>query len=670
MYEQALAKGKPGAALLNNAANHYLACGRPAQAREFYAKLLSLNPGHVNANLQLARLAVESREPFAHRYLLRLSANSDPEILSEAGMLYARLGEYRRAQEVFQRVVAAKPGVFEGLWNLGRASARAGDLVRAREALDAALRLRPEDGGVLFELGTVQAAAGEMTQAVYLLARAHDKLPGEPNVTLALARASQDAGFYGDAAVAYDRYVKLRPDDEAARRDRARALANVEERAEEGRRELGAYVARRPDDPVGHFQLAQICWKDDPEKSLAHLAEAVRLDAKLAPAHTATAWLLRRLGRDAEAIPHLEVALKLSPGDVHALDQYGLALLTLERTAEAVKAFRRGAAASANDWEVRLHLGRALMETGNEAEAKKWLDEYKRLRPSRQRDPRREAGMIELAVLPESERRAREIQRFRQLVESRPDDARLRIPLAALLLADGRASDAERELTELLNRSGEEPLIAEAGRLLLNAGHAALAIPYLKRAGMALDLALAEMQVNGPGAALEIVQRIPPEEHTSDVHLLKAKILDELGESAEARELLRGAKGWTQARPNLVGRAALQLSRYGDHVEAAQVIAFALTVEPNNRDLLLAEALSLALGGRSAEAELKLSRLEERWPEWDRPYRLHAVILAELKRTSEAQRKRNTYAALAGLPDGACAQLRDWLAPPCVGGPW
>ncbi len=67
IYRQALARGAPSAALLNNAGNHYLTCGKPDRARQCFLELLKTNPVHQNANLQMARLSVESKQGQAGR---------------------------------------------------------------------------------------------------------------------------------------------------------------------------------------------------------------------------------------------------------------------------------------------------------------------------------------------------------------------------------------------------------------------------------------------------------------------------------------------------------------------------------------------------------------------------------------------------------------------------
>jgi tetratricopeptide (TPR) repeat protein len=232
----------------------------------------------------------------------------------------------------------------------------------------------------------------------------------------------RDAGYYSDSALAYDEYLQNQPADDTARRDRARVLGYTGARIEEGLRETDAYIARHPEDPVGYYKLAQFTWRTEPGKSLDQLAAALRLDSKFVPAHVSRAWLLHRLGRSDEAVKHLESALRLTPDNLRALDQLGLVYLALDRTTEAEKVLRQAVALAPEDPDVLMHLGRALMAAGREEDAERFLEKYRRVRPRENRNPRSEPGMIELATLSDTERRAREIERFRRLSQSRPDD--------------------------------------------------------------------------------------------------------------------------------------------------------------------------------------------------------------------------------------------------------
>lgn len=626
IYQKALAQQTLAPSLLNNAGNHYLACNQPEKARTYFEQLIRAVPAHRNGNLQLARLA-------------------------------ALRNDFPSAAAILQKLAQTAPADVEILFELGRASARGGNLPRAREALETALRLKPDALPVMVELGLASAASGDYTRAVYLLAQAHSKARNEPGIALALARAAEDAGFYGDSALAYDAYLKLKPGDDSARRDRARVLAQTTTRREEGMKEMTEYAARHPEDAIGHFNLAQFIWQSDPDASLRHLAWALERNPNLAAAHVSRAWLLHRLGRDTEALPHLEAALELTPNDARALDQLGVVQLSLGEAAKAEAALRKAAAQAPADAEIALHLGRAVMDQGRDTEAQTWLDRYQKLRPQRERDARREPGMIELATLAAPQRREREISRFRSMARARPDDPTLQMHLAALLLADGRIDEAAKEYRMLLSMNADAATWREAGRRLLDARQFALAQPFLERAADAIHLAAALLETKGPEAAL---RALGPNGDSPEYLLTKARILDRAGRAAEAGELLTRGLSAPSLSPALAQDAALLLIRANRDRDALALIANS----QQDANTQLTAAVLTALTGNPAEAEIRLRTIEARWPEWHRPYEAHALLLTAAKRTREAAQLTRTAQALGAKPT-ACANLREWFLGSC-----
>lgn len=696
IYRKLLEAGRPWPALLNNLGNHHLICGSPEKARAAFEQLVALEPRHPNANLQLARLALERREGVkALEYLARVrdssaavhllraeaaywagkrgeagaqlaaletKAASDPRLLFHIGLAWARLGAYERAETAFHRVLTELPAEFPVLYNLGRAAARAGHYERAQSALEAALKLRPEDTDALVELGLVHAARRDFNRAIFVLAQARQRAPKRADLVLALARAAEDAGYWGDAAQAYDEYLALRPEDVAARRDRARVLAYSGTRLEEGLREMKWYVAHFPKDPVGYFNLAQFTWRDAPEESLEQLATSIRLDPNFASAHVARAWLLNRLGRAGEAVPHLEAALKIAPKDVRTLDLAGQVYLELDQPAKAEKFLREALSVSPEDHEALLKLGRALMALERDQEAHEVMEKYRRVRPRRYRDPRKEPGMIELATLPEDERRRREIERFRAMAASRPDDPKLQLHLAELILADGRPVEALEEFRKLLELNAEAELLEQAGRALLRAEQPEAARRFLERVAperpaARLDLALAVSATDGAEAALEVLGE-PPKERRGDYLLLKAALLDAAGRPQEAAQVLTQGLAVAGSRSDIARHAAALLFRYDRLEEAIAVVREARRAAPEDADLALLEAAFLVLTNRTEEADTAFRELETRRPEWDRPWLYHGLML-EASRPAEARRKLETAVALgAAGPAAACALAR------------
>lgn len=693
-YQQALAQGPASMALLNNLGNHYVLCGDAEKARSYFERVLKLNPQHANANLQLARIATERRQGTkALDYLSRVG-DSQPDtrmLRAEAlhwagkqaaalalldglrnevagdqrlGFLYgltcARIGAYDRAEAAFSAVLAQHPDDFDVLFNLGKAASRATHYDRALHALEVAVKLRPDDVDSLLELGEVNAAMRDYPRAIYFLAKAKQLAPERPEISLALAHASQAGEYYGDSALAYDEYLRMKPGDDTARRDRALIYGYTGTRLAEGLEELAWYIQKHPDDPLGYYDLAQLSWRDRPEEALDRLAQALRLAPGMAAAHIDIGWLLNRLGRTAEAVPHFQKAMEITPRDFRALDQLGAAYITMDRPADAEKVLRRAVSISPDNPEVLMHLGRALMELGREDEAQPFLVKFQKTRTTRVRGPWKQPGMIESAILSPAERSKREIGRLRQDVRTHPDDPELQLHLASLLLTEGQADEAALEFHALLSKNGESRIWWQAGRFLLGFEQYQLAREFLSRAAVEipaanLDLSTAIFFLEGPKAALRGLEQVPEKERAGDYLLLKAQILDAAGQVAEAEKVLERGTQLSISRPQIARQAALLLVRHNRKDLALDLISKAAGSDP---DLLLTEAIVLALVDRNGDADKALKKIESQWPEWDRPYLVHGLLL-ETSQPVEARRKFQTASALGSRdPALRCAVAR------------
>ncbi len=191
VYRRAIALGRtPG--LLNNYGNHLLATGKVKEARQAFLGVLALDPGHVNADIQLARIAIQQKTPAeAASYLNRLPANlrdrpdvallrmqadyalgkndqadgllkvlsasNDPGQSFLLGNALAAVGRYDKAETFFGRTLEAQPDNFEALYDLGLTASHAGHNERAREVLQKAAQKQPDNAAVLYDLAAVDA---------------------------------------------------------------------------------------------------------------------------------------------------------------------------------------------------------------------------------------------------------------------------------------------------------------------------------------------------------------------------------------------------------------------------------------------------------------------------------------------------------------------------------
>src|SRR5579884_432855 len=109
---------------------------------------------------------------------------------------------------------------------------------------------------------------------------------------------------------------------------------------------LQKLLAQRPDAPDLNFMLGESLWRmQQPEKAVAYLTTALRGDPNLLPAHAALGMVYALLGRNAEAVPHLEKALSLD-----------------------------------DDGSLHYSLARAYQAAGDAAKARKAMQEYQQIR--------------------------------------------------------------------------------------------------------------------------------------------------------------------------------------------------------------------------------------------------------------------------------------------------
>jgi tetratricopeptide (TPR) repeat protein len=724
-YRQALAKGSPSTALFNNYGNHFVACGQPGPARQWFERVLKANPAHANANLQLARIEVdqkhgvkalvylkhldESEVPVqllraealqlsgqraaASAILERLDqdASRNPDLLFALGLACARMERYDQAESAFNRVLSIYPQDFDVLVNLGRAAARAGHHDRGQRALEAALRIQPGDPNGLLELGLSHAARQDYSRAVFLLAQASERAPNRPDILLALARAAEGAGYYGDASLAYDRYLNLRPDDEIALRDRALVWGLSESRLADGLQVLESHVRKHPGDAIGHYDLAQLLWRSDPDRALNELTAAVRANGKLASVRLARGWLLYRMGRAAESLPDLLAADKASPKDPRILTQIGVVYLALDRLADAEKALRQALTLAPDDPETLLHLGRCLMARDRPEEAQVFLNQFQKLRPQSVRGPRKEAGLIEMASMPEAKRIQRDVERLRREAASHPGDPELLLNLATLLLATANTSEAVREFRKLLSGRADRGILRKAGAVLTTARQYGPARELLERAAVEdeearVELAWVVFCTDGLQPGSRVLESVPERSRSADYFLVYARMLDTSGHKEESATMLQQGLRIHPSHPEFARQASFLLLRQGRNSDAIELLKQALQKIPDDPDLLLRLAVALAVAGDTSAAERGMRGIEAKWPEWERPYLLHGVLL-ERTLPVEARQKFQTAIAL-GLSGEmmGCAKARvdpsrafdskctcfsgllDWFEEACSGG--
>jgi tetratricopeptide (TPR) repeat protein len=126
---------------------------------------------------------------------------------------------------------------------------------------------------------------------------------------------------------------------------------------------------------------------------------------------------------------------------------------------------------------------------------------------------------------------------------------------------------------------------------------------------------------------------------SGDVLLLKANLLEAAGRRDEVEKALNQGLHQVSTKPRVVQPAVLLLLRLGRKTEALALLEQAILANPLDADLLLLKAMVLGLMNQFAAAEKTIKEVELSWPEWDRAYLAHGLLLERFARPVEARQK-------------------------------
>lgn len=693
-YLQALRFAPESAALHNNLGNHYLAQGNAARARAQFLKVVEIDPEHPNANLQLAGMSIQAKDGnSALEYLSHLSesalsqpasallhaqalylagkkeeaeqtldqvakqAGSDPRIAYSVGLVNAEWKRYDAAEQAFGQALKADPANFDIQYNLGLAALNARDYPRAITAFQAALRQKPGDPDVLLNLARTYSATEQDDQAIILLVTAMKEAPDRPDILMTAAQTTERLGFYVDAASAIEKYLKLKPNNDIARRELGFVLARTA-KIEEGRRILEAYVEKHPSDPRGLYELGIAETVRDRNQALVCFNKALDLDPSLTSARYARAVLNAQREKYQDSINDLNLVIKGEPRNSDALYALGEDLLMLDRPAEAVKVLARAAEISPKEWKILQRYSRALLRAGNPTEAQAVMRRFQAIKPT-DAGPRPNAGLFDYLSLTPQQQRERYMGNLRRNIELNQQDVKSMALLAKALLMEGKNAEAIEAYKKIQTLSSDPKVLAGCGRELLDAGQYGLAREFLASAmkqgsssseapieDLRLDLSFAIFHGEGAAAALAELDQTPAAFRQGDYFLLRAQILDSMGKENEAAADLNRGITASPTRANLYFQAALFLIKHGQYQQTIRLLGLAKRGVPDDPGLMLIQAITYELLQRFDESQKLMAEVQSRWPEWSQPYLIDGIILQNHFKQKEAKQKLETAITL------------------------
>lgn len=230
-------------------------------------------------------------------------------------------GQAMRAVGWFRIVLERRPEHIEALRWLAAAGYESGDRRTAQKSLETVTRLRPDDSRAWRTLAVLYKEDAEPERARVAYEATLDLDPAQPQVRLEAAEVFADLGQPVESARQLELIRGMVP--EAARLDLVARTLYDRGDSPGLRSLLHRAVAEHPDHPGLLARMAQVKQFDgEPAEALIWLDRAIAADPFGAPAIYQRAFVLKRMGREAESIQDLAraEALKADLAEMSRLD--------------------------------------------------------------------------------------------------------------------------------------------------------------------------------------------------------------------------------------------------------------------------------------------------------------------------------------------------------------
>lgn len=460
----------------------------------------------------------------------------------KAGYAAMQAGKLEEAREDFAEAVKAAPRVPEARMALGVILVQLGRPEEAVPEFEEALKLKPVDEATQGNLALAHESWGKKL----LLSGAGDAALSKAIEQLRTAVAVEPVGATpGRAVLQYELGSVL-----AQRKEWTQAEAAF--------REALRLNSDQAATAMMHMRLGVVLLE---EKQFPQGLTELETATKAAPANAMIQFELGRglglAGRDEEAIPHLQEALRLSPAGEYALE-LGMAEQRLGQQQESIPYFQKAVEQEPRNAVALTNLGLALTQTGKASEAMPYFQRALAITP-------KEAVLLEDIGVAELQQSHFDeaIGRFEAALQVDKDNPQLHYDLGLAYKLKDRMDDAVRELKEAARLDGTLPDPPYTlGILYMQMGKLDDAVTQLRAA-------LAVRPENGDGWAI------------------LGSTLKQAGKPAEAEEALRKA---IELLPN----------QPGPHITLAGVFA-----EQGKRDEATAERKIAAGLSRTAVSRQK-----------------------------------------------------------------
>ena len=389
--------------------------GQPQRARERYDRMLAKYPNNERLLLAQAELlAVTGGSAQDVRAVLDKAVAANPSSVRPRLALInylARHGEPKAAVDAAQSAVSAIPNNVQALEALGAVQLASGAASQAVDTFKKVVELQPQNPVSYLRLAEIQNAAKDYESALVNEHKAIALKPDIPQAYLALARTYVLSGHPDDAiaearklqkehprsaigyalegeilvaqkklpeaADAFKAALAREPQPQIATRTYAALLAAG--KGAEAAAFAKKWMGEHPQDVAIPLLLAQ---EDLQRKDLAAAKAGYQRVLRGDPDNTVAlnnlAWILVD-ENDPKGLEYAEEAHRMAPFNPTVLDTLGWALTRNGQAKRGAELLRMATALAPANADIRMHLAKALLETGDKAGARQELTTLSKL---------------------------------------------------------------------------------------------------------------------------------------------------------------------------------------------------------------------------------------------------------------------------------------------------
>jgi putative PEP-CTERM system TPR-repeat lipoprotein len=355
--------------------------GSAEQVRALIDKAIAANPSSVRARLALINFEARRQDAKATLAIVQTAANAipnDPQLTQALGMAQVAAGEQNQAVETFKRLVSMQPNNPSPLVRLAETQVLIKDYPSAIDSARKALAVRPDFPQALAVLMKTYLVAGQPDAAMAEARRLQKEHP-DKQVGYALEGDLLSAQKkWADAAAMYKTGVTRQPTGPLA----LRYFVALESsgKATEAKTIADKWIKDHPADTTFQLFFAQ---RNQQRKELSAAKAGYRTVLDIEPENPIAlnnlAWLLAE-DKDPKALEYAEEAHRLAPFNPNILDTLGYTLTRVGDPKRGIELLRMASRLAPRRPEIRLHLAKALAQTGDKAGARQEIGELTKMK--------------------------------------------------------------------------------------------------------------------------------------------------------------------------------------------------------------------------------------------------------------------------------------------------